>query len=172
MIDAMDRKYLLSMGPKRARFARVMAKGIDLAGILVLSLMAYPWGLVIAIGYLAVSDSLFDGQSFGKRMIGFRVISLEDGKPCGMRQSWVRNLPLLVPMMFAIVPFWGWILCGLLSLPLVVLELYLLFKLDSTHRLGDVMADTTVVSNTAQLMDVRGRRHRQSWFEERKPVSM
>lgn len=171
MIAAMDRKYLLSIGPQRARLARVIAKGIDLAVVLILGVLAYPWGLVIAIGYITVSDSLFEGQSLGKRLIGFRVISLEDGKPCGMRQSWIRNLPFLVPMTFAIIPFWGWILCVLLSLPLVFLELYFLFKLDSAHRLGDVMADTTVVGNDAQLMDVR-RRARQSWFEERKPVSM
>lgn len=165
----MDRKYLLSIGPQRARLARVIAKGIDLGGVLIAGLIAYPWGLIVALGYLAISDSLFEGQSLGKRFIGFRVISLLDGKPCGMRQSFIRNLPFLVPLIFAVVPFWGWILCVLLSLPLVFLELYFLFKLDSAHRLGDVMADTTVVGNDAQLMDVR---RRQSWFEDRKPVSM
>lgn len=167
----MDRKYLLHIGPKRARLARVIAKGIDLFAVLVVSFFIYPWGLILAIGYLAISDSLFEGQSVGKRIIGFKVISLEDGKPCGMRQSWIRNLPFLVPLLFAIVPFWGWILCVLLSLPLVFLELYFLFKLDSAHRLGDVMADTTVIGNDAQSVDVR-RRQRQSWFEEHKPVSM
>jgi len=171
MIDAMDRKYLLSVGPQRARLARVIAKGIDLGGVLIAAFIGYPWGLLLGLGYLAISDSLFEGQSVGKRIVGFRVISLEDGKPCGMKQSFVRNLPLTVPMLFAVVPFWGWILCVLLSLPLIFLELYFLFKLDSAHRLGDVMADTTVISNTAQLMEVRGKRTH-SWFEERRPVSM
>jgi hypothetical protein len=64
------------------------------------------------------------------------------------------------------VPFWGWILCVLLSIPLSFLELYFLFKLDSAHRLGDVMADTTVVGNDPQSMSVR----RQTWFEDRKPM--
>lgn len=153
----MDRKYLLSVGPQRARLARLLAKGIDLGLVVVASFIAYPWGLAVAIGYLAVSDSLFDGQSIGKRFIGFRVVSLEDGRPCGMRQSFIRNLPFLLPLVFALVPFWGWLLCAMLSLPLGFLELYFLFKLDSAHRLGDVMADTTVVGNDPQALDVRRR---------------
>ncbi len=153
----MDRKYLLNVGPQRARLARLLAKGIDLGLVVVASFIAYPWGLAVAIGYLAVSDSLFDGQSLGKRFIGFRVVSLEDGNPCGMRQSFIRNLPFLLPMIFALVPFWGWLLCAMLSVPLTFLELYFLFKLDSAHRLGDVMADTTVVGNDPQALDVRRR---------------
>ncbi len=162
----MDRKYLLSVGPRRARIARLIAKSIDLGLVVVLSFFAYPWGLALALGYLAVSDSLFDGQSLGKRIIGFRVVSLEDGRPCGMRQSFVRNLPFLLPIGLAMVPFWGWILCVLLSIPLSFLELYFLFKLDSAHRLGDVMADTTVVGNDPHSMSVR----RHTWFEDRKPM--
>ncbi len=153
----MDRKYLLSVGPQRARLARLLAKGIDLGLVMIASVIAYPWGLACAMGYLAVADSLFDGQSIGKRVIGFRVVSLEDGRPCGMRQSCIRNLLFLLPMMFALVPFWGWLLCAMLSVPLTFLELYFLFKLDSAHRLGDVMADTTVLGNDPQALDVRRR---------------
>jgi uncharacterized RDD family membrane protein YckC len=153
----MDRKYLLSIGPQRARLARLLAKGIDLGLVVIASVIAYPWGLALAIGYLAVADSLFDGQSIGKRFIGFKVVSLEDGRPCGMRQSFIRNLPFLLPLLFALVPFWGWLLCAMLSIPLIFLELYFLFKLDSAHRLGDVMADTTVLGNDPQGLDVRRR---------------
>jgi uncharacterized RDD family membrane protein YckC len=163
----MDRKYLLYAGPQRARLARLLAKSIDLFICFILCFVPYPFGLALAIGYLAVSDSLFDGQSIGKKVIGFKVVSLEDGRPCGMRQSLVRNLPILLPMGFALVPFWGWILCVMLSVPLVFLELYFLFKLDSAHRLGDVMADTTVIGNDSQRLDLR---RRQSWFADRKPM--
>jgi len=163
---SMNRKYLLGSGPQRARLARLLAKGIDLGLVTVLAFIAYPWGLAMALGYLAVADSLFDGQSFGKRIVGFRVVSLEDGLPCGMRQSLVRNLPFVLPLGFALVPFWGWILCAMLSLPLIFLELYFLFKLDSAHRLGDVMADTTVIGNDPQALDVRRRA-----FEARKPIA-
>lgn len=162
----MDRKYLLAVGPRRARIARLIAKSIDLGLVIVAAFIAYPWGLALALGYLAVADSLFDGQSIGKRIIGFRVISLEDGRPCGMRQSMIRNLPFLLPIGLAIVPFWGWILCVLLSIPLSFLELYFLFKLDSAHRLGDVMADTTVLGNDPQSMGVR----RHAWLQDRKPI--
>ena len=167
MINNMDRKYLLAAGPKRARLARLLAKSIDLGLVVVLSFIAYPWGLALAIGYLAVSDSLFDGQSIGKRVVGFRVISLEDGRPCGMRQSFIRNLPFLLPLGFALVPFWGWILCVLLSAPLTFLEIYFIFKLDSAHRLGDVMADTTVLGNDPHSLAMRRSR---TWLEQRKPM--
>jgi uncharacterized RDD family membrane protein YckC len=164
----MDRKYLLNAGPKRARLARIIAKMVDVGGVLALTLVAYPWGLIIGVVYLAVADSLFEGQSLGKKFIGFRVVSLEDGSPCSLKQSFIRNLPLLIPMSFAIVPFWGWIICALLSFPLVLLELYFLFKLGSSHRMGDVMADTTVVGNDPQA--IHNLKPRQSWFE--KPVPM
>jgi hypothetical protein len=73
----------------------------------------------------------------------------------------------LLPLGFALVPLWGWILCVMLSVPLIFLELYFLFKLDSAHRLGDVMADTTVIGNDSQRLDLR---RRDSWFADRKPI--
>ena len=77
--------------------------------------------------------------------MGFSVISLEDGEPCTLKQSVIRNLPILIPWGLLIVPFWGWILAFLLGIPLLALEVYLVFKINSGHRLGDVMADTSVV---------------------------
>ena len=160
----MKRKYLKS-GQQVAKMSRLIAKGIDLFIVMILAVFLYPVGLVLAAVYLGVSDSLQGGQSIGKKFIGFSVISLEDGGQCTVKQSVIRNLPFLLPLVLAIFPFWGWVMSFILLVPLVCLELYLLFKLDSGHRLGDVMADTSVMGQdggaTTQIS-----RHRESWFED------
>ena len=159
----MDRKYLLQKSIKTAKLSRLMAKGIDLFIVLILSLF-YPVGLILAIVYLAYSDSLQNGQSVGKRYMGFSVISLEDGTPCRLKQSIIRNLPFLIPLFFAIIPIWGWVISILTGIPLILLELYLLAKLDSGHRLGDVMADTTVMGNDVHRVRAKAK-EKTSWFD-------
>jgi uncharacterized RDD family membrane protein YckC len=161
----MDRKYLLRSGINTARITRLIAKAIDMFIVLILAMLFYPFGLILAIIYLIFSDSLHNGQSVGKRLMGLAVISLEDGSYCSLKQSLIRNLPLIIPLAFAVVPLWGWIFCSLLALPLTILEIYLLFKLDSGHRLGDVMADTSVIANDPNRLDIR--KKKATWFEEK-----
>ena len=159
------RKYLKT-GLKVARLTRMFAKAIDLFLVLILSIFFYPVGLILALIYAGVADSLQNGQSVGKRLMGFQVISLEDGKPCTLKQSIIRNLPIIAPLALAIIPFWGWLLGVLLGAILLGLEIYLIYKLDSGHRLGDVMADTSVMANDGNNMRVA----RASWFEAKKMV--
>lgn len=159
----MDRKYLLKKSIRAAKLSRLIAKAIDLFIVLVLSLF-YPVGLILAIVYLCVSDSLQNGQSVGKRFMGFSVISLEDGSPCSVKQSIIRNLPIIVPLAFAIIPFWGWVISLVIGIPLLILEVYLLQKLDSGHRLGDVMADTTVMANDGERISLN-KKAKTSWFD-------
>ena len=71
-------------------------------------------------------------------------------------------------MQFSIFPFWGWIFSILIAPPLILLEVYLLFKLDSGHRLGDVMADTSVVPLTGAK--VSSKKQPSSWFETSRGV--
>ena len=160
----MDRKYLLEQAIKVARFSRLLAKAIDLFIVLILSIFFYPVGIILSFIYMGIADSLQNGQSVGKRFMGMSVISLEDGSPCSVKQSFIRNLPILIPLLFAIVPFWGWIISIVVGLPLVSLEVYLIYKLDSGHRLGDVMADTTVMANDGDYVAMKKRKT--SWFEE------
>jgi uncharacterized RDD family membrane protein YckC len=159
----MDRKYLLKSAIKVARFSRLLAKAIDLFIVVVLSIFLYPVGIVISIAYMTVADSIQNGQSVGKKFVGFSVISLEDGSPCSVKQSFIRNLPIIIPLVFAIIPFWGWFIALIVGVPFMALEVYLLYKLDSGHRLGDVMADTTVMANDGTIMQIKSRKT--SWFE-------
>lgn len=162
-----NRRYLLKSQFRIARMSRLIAKAIDLFIVLALSLLLYPVGIILACVYISIADSLHQGQSFGKRFMGFSVISLIDGKPCSRKQSFIRNLPIFIPLIFMIIPFWGWIFTSVLSLPIFALELYFMFKLDSAHRLGDVMADTTVIANDAQRVDLRKRK--ESWYDAHNP---
>jgi uncharacterized RDD family membrane protein YckC len=161
----MDRKYLLEKAIRVAKLTRLIAKAIDLFIVVCLSIWWYPLGLILGIVYISMSDSLNKGQSVGKKFMGFAVKSLEDGSPCSFKQSLVRNLPFILPLVLAIVPFWGWILGGILCAALVGLELYLLYNLDSGHRLGDVMADTTVMANDDNFVGVKNRKT--SWFDSK-----
>src|SRR5690606_25887055 len=154
----------LMQGPmNRARLYRVMAKVIDLSLVLIGGYFYYPMGLILGNIYLCVSDSLYDGQSIGKRFMGFGVVSLIDGSPCTAWQSFIRNLPFTVPLFFLVFPFWGWIFSAVFALPLAAMEVYFLFKKNSAHRLGDIMADTTVIANDGTRLDLR--KTKNQWFD-------
>lgn len=163
----MDRKYLRRSPHRVAKLARTIAKLIDFAIIFGLAILFYPLGILLASLYVVMSDSLQNGQSVGKRIMGLRVISLEDGRPCTIKQSIIRNLPLLIPLIVAIIPIWGIFLAAILLIPLTGLELYLIYSLDSGLRLGDVMADTTVMGNDPQV-EISIREKKESWFEDSK----
>jgi uncharacterized RDD family membrane protein YckC len=143
----MDRKYLLESPIKTAKLTRLIAKAIDFFIVLILTIFLYPIGVILAGIYISFCDSFQGGQSVGKKFIGLKVVSSEDGSPCTYKQSFIRNLPILIPLSLAIVPIWGWVISFILGSVLILLELYLLITLDSGLRLGDVMADTTIVSS-------------------------
>ncbi len=141
------RQYILRSSLKTAWYARLMAKGIDLTIGMALSFFLFPLGPFCAIAYFAVADYLQEGQSIGKRMMGLKVVSLKDSTPCSLKQSCIRNLPFALPLINTLVPFLGFLMAFILLGLLVGMELYFLLKLGSGHRLGDIMADTTVIAN-------------------------
>lgn len=143
----MNRKYIIGSAQRVPRLWRLLAKSIDLFIALIAVVLFHPVGVVLAVCYLGVSDYIQGGRSIGKKFLGFKVISLQEGNSCRLQQSIYRNLPFIVPAVFAIIPIWGWIFSLLILVPLSVLELYLIVTLGSGHRLGDVMADTAVVKD-------------------------
>lgn len=162
------REFIKTNSKKVPLLARLLAKSVDLFLVLILSISFYPLGLLISIAYIACSDALPGGASVGKNFIGFRVISLEDGSPCSLKQSMIRNLPLVAPLILAIIPIWGVFLALLVGLPLIGFELYLLIGLDSGNRTGDVLADTTVISTSFENIPVK---KQERWFDSSKRIS-
>lgn len=168
-IPWMNKKSLMNGPMARARWSRLIAKSIDIGLVTMGAIFYYPMGLILGVIYLAIADSLYEGQSIGKRFMGFSVISLIDGSPCTTWQSFIRNLPFTVPFFFLIFPlWWGWIMSAVFALPLAAMEVYFLFK-GSPHRLGDIMADTTVIANDGTRLDLR--KTKNPWFDT-PPVPM
>jgi predicted membrane protein len=159
----MDRKYLLEKAIRVAKLTRLIAKAIDLFIVACFSIWFFPLGVVLGIIYMSMCDGMSNGQSAGKKFMGFAVKSLEDGSPCSYKQSVIRNLPFTLPLLVALLlPVIGWILGAILAVVLIGFELYLLYNLDSGHRLGDVMADTSVMANDDNFAGVKNRKT--SWF--------
>jgi uncharacterized RDD family membrane protein YckC len=169
MTDKFDKDALIQASFHVMRSTRLMAKAVDLSIVSFLAFIAFPFGFFAGFTYLFVCDYINQGQSLGKKYFGMRVISLEDGLPCSLKQSGIRNLPLLVPFFFFLFPVWGWTLSILLAIPLVSLEIYLLFTLDSGNRLGDVMAETTVMANTFE--SAYPKKLKNSWFRSQHSLS-
>lgn len=143
---------ILSTGSAhRARVVnRVLAKMIDLVFVVaVAALIPYPLGPLLGFIYSLLGDSMrfwkFDGQSVGKRILGLQAIQVETRKPITLRESALRNAPVGVATFFGIIPVWGWLILILIGFPLMIMEVYLMLRVERGHRLGDVMGDTEVV---------------------------
>ncbi len=130
--------------------SRVMAKMIDLVVVMALgALIKYPLGPFVGFFYSIAADGMnfgpFVGQSVGKKFSGLRVVSTKRKAPADMRDSILRNAPVGVATFFAIIPVWGWLILGLIGLPLMLMEIYLMLTRAFGQRLGDVMANTEVL---------------------------
>lgn len=119
---------------------------------MVLSALLYPVGPLLGFLYSLFGDALppSPGQSLGKKILKVRVVStLNPNAPISYRTSLYRNAPVGVATFFALIPVWGWAILVLIGLPMMIIEIYLIVKAPRGQRLGDVMADTEVVSLSA-----------------------
>lgn len=132
---------------------RVAAKLIDIAVVIALAaILLYPLGPLAGFCYSLFADGLKlfgqRGQSLGKKAMKLRVVQSKSRKPATYRDSAFRNAPVGVATFFAIIPIWGWLILGLIGLPLMAMEIYLMLTVPTGHRLGDVMGDTEVIDAT------------------------
>jgi uncharacterized membrane protein len=113
------------------------------------AILPYPLGPLLGFLYSLFADGvnykMFSGQSVGKKVMGLRVMSTVRKEPATLRDSGLRNAPVGVATFFAIIPIWGWLILVLIGLPLMIMEIYLMLRVESGHRLGDVMGDTEVI---------------------------
>jgi uncharacterized RDD family membrane protein YckC len=56
-------------------------------------------GIVVLINllYFLIKDSLPNGQSFGKKSMKLKVVSVKNGKNCTLLQSIIRNIINFIP---------------------------------------------------------------------------
>ena len=132
--------------PKANLLNRFLAKFIDflIIGALAVIIKA-PIGSLAALTYSLIADGLTDGRSLGKRLTGLRVVNLKARKPCNFRDSILRNIPIGVTVMFALIPILGWVLLFTVGLVMMLFESYLIYSDVSGIRIGDIFADTQVV---------------------------
>ncbi|MDD5111824.1 MAG: RDD family protein [Candidatus Altiarchaeota archaeon] len=87
-------------------------------------------GLVVIMApmvlYALFKDGLFGGRSIGKKITGLRVENVKLNRPCSMKDSFLRNITMLIPVL-------GWID---MILPIIDAE---------GLRIGDKIAGTRVV---------------------------
>jgi len=131
---------------KAGPLKRITARVVDLlvAWALTLVLPPPPVGLLGGILYLSVADGVQRGQSLGKMAFGLEVLLL-NGEPCTLKASIFRNLPFSLGLLFAVIPFIGWILLVFAVIPVLLLELWLVVIDDQGERLGDRISGTLVV---------------------------
>ena len=138
-------------------FSRLAAKVIDALVVVAIFFLGETLlsnvGLALAAAFSAVQDGLGDGQSIGKRIMGLRVVDDVSGASCNFRNSFLRNFPFTLAVIFVTVPAL-WVFFILLTLPVLGLELYLLFTVDSGIRLGDVLGNTLVVEYLDDSFDM------------------
>ncbi len=83
---------------------------------------------IVGYGYFLLRDGL-PGSSLGKRLMGIAVVDVKTGAPCSKKQSFLRNLLLMV---------------------LGALDLVIPFFRQNGRRIGDDVAGTVVVSRAKQ----------------------
>jgi uncharacterized RDD family membrane protein YckC len=121
---------------------RAVAGLVDLLLVIGLARLPDVIGFLSAAGYILIRDGLFDRRSIGKKLIGLRVISLEESGPAATyRDSIIRNVPIVLAYFLFLIPYAGWILC------LLVLGTEGLTALGDRAgmRIGDLLARTQVV---------------------------
>ncbi len=131
------------MEKKRAGLLlRVVAKSIDFILIMAAAEALPRAGWLGGLIYLLISDSLFDGRSLGKKLIGIRVETAA-GAACTVRDSIMRNSTLAAGLLLWKVPVVGWVLLA----AVLVLEFVILLGSKEDARLGDEIAKTSVVES-------------------------
>jgi uncharacterized RDD family membrane protein YckC len=129
---------------------RIIAKFIDLMIVFTLgAIFPRVVGPLLGFAYSLLADGIhvaqLRGQSIGKRVMGLKVIHTDTREPSSYKDSMIRNAPVGIVTFFAIIPVWGWVFLVLIGVPLMLIEIYLMNKVEKEQRLGDVMADTRVV---------------------------
>jgi uncharacterized RDD family membrane protein YckC len=161
---------LQKTAPRVSLFSRILAKFVDLLLVFALAaFLPYPFGPFAGFVYSLVADGTklgsFRGQSIGKKLFKLRVVQIvtrnvaepgsggfgeaaslvKEMRPPSMRACCLRNAPVGIATFFGIIPIWGWLILGLVGIPMMVIEIYLMATVARGHRLGDVMGDTEVI---------------------------
>lgn len=105
---------------------------IPVAGLMLAGLFLVPYWLLRDV----------TGASLGKLLLGLKVVA-RNGHPATIGARVLRNLPIAVGPVFALIPVLGYALVGPVSFIIILIEAIML--LSQGERLGDRLANTTVL---------------------------
>jgi len=128
-------------------FNRILAKLIDILIALSLTVVAVPFGMVGGILYILIADGFMEGKSPGKKLIGLKVVILNNGEKPDFKASIIRNVPFGLTVFLSIIPGLGYILLFTAGLAIIGYETYLLTFDEKGLRLGDNLAGTIVIDD-------------------------
>lgn len=97
-----------------------------------LSVTLFLLSLLLPFLYSLLKDGFSNGQSIGKRVVGIRVVTVRDQKPCGKGTSCLRNL---VSSLIAGIPMVGWLI-----------EPIMVLASSDGRKIGDLAAGTMVIN--------------------------
>jgi len=120
--------------------SRIVAKVIDLVFIAIAIEALDRAGFLAAMVYILVADGLFEGRSPGKMLVNIQTVK-EDGTPCTLKESIIRNTTFAVGLLLWKIPIIGWAL----FLILLFIEFVVLIGSGNKRRVGDVLARTEVI---------------------------
>jgi uncharacterized RDD family membrane protein YckC len=130
--------------PKASLLLRAGARFIDLLIAYALYRSTGPAGIVIALLYLLFADGMLQGQSLGKKLFGVKVVYLPTRQGARHRDSVLRNAPLGLVIILAMMPDLG--AKAFIAGALVIggIEAFKCWKDPLGLRLGDLWANTQV----------------------------
>lgn len=132
--------------PKCSLVLRGLARLTDLGIALALLYAAGDAGPTLALLYTVLADGLMQGQSFGKRMFGVRVVYLPTRTSGRYRESFLRNAPLGLVILFGMMPSpLGGIAAGAGAVLIGAIEAWRTLSDPLGLRLGDEWAQTQVI---------------------------
>ncbi len=134
----------MSEEPNRAGLlVRTVAKILDFILIAAAAEIVPKAGFYAGLAYLLIGDSLFDGKSVGKKLVGIGVISSVSREPCTIKDSIVRNSIFGAGYFLSRIIWFGWIFLVLIA----VLEFIMMLGNRDHMRIGDEMAKTLVIDS-------------------------
>ncbi|HHV07249.1 MAG TPA: RDD family protein [Firmicutes bacterium] len=142
------------------RFLAALIDGM-VVGILTLVPLV---GLLAAAVYMLTKDGIvyeltknqeFRGRSIGKRILGLKVVRL-DNMEMDISTSARRNLTLGLGSLIALVPIIGWILGVIIGAIMNIVEMLFVLMDSEGRRLGDKWAGTQVVVASVQTAGQEG----------------
>lgn len=131
--------------PKAELLPRLLARLTDFLLAMVLPVGAGALGVLLAPLFVLFADGIFQGQSFGKRLLGIKVVHLPSGAGIDYRQSALRNFPFALAWLLAPIPEFGQVLFWIVTAVAVVWEGSQVVGDTLGLRMGDLFAETQVV---------------------------